>query len=237
MFRPVRTMLLALMLALLSTAHGTGATAAEADPNVNDIVAKTSSTIAAASSIHFSLGVDGDTWVDPGKTIRLLSAEGDLLRPDKVNVQFKVQILGTANATIKMVTIGERSWTTDILTGKWGPAPAEFGYNPAVLFNTNDGLGPVISKLTDLNLDGTEKVNGKQAYKITGTSSQKDIALLSADTMTGSSFKVQIWVDKKNSQLLKITLAEPSDNGKQHPATWTMMISDYNANVTVEAPE
>ncbi|MGI8405973.1 MAG: LppX_LprAFG lipoprotein, partial [Thermomicrobiales bacterium] len=73
--------------------------------------------------------------------------------------------------------------------------------------------------------------------KITGTSSQKDISLLSADTMTGSSFKVQIWVDKENSQLLKITLEEPSNNGKQHPATWTMMISDYNADVTVEAPE
>ncbi len=237
MFRLVRTMSLVLMIALLSTARGAGVAAAASDPNVNDVVAKTSSTIAAASSIHFTLDVEGDTYVDPGETIRLLSAEGDLLRPDKVKVQFKVQILGAANATIKMVTIGERSWTTDILTGKWGPAPAEFGYNPAVLFDTNNGLGPVISKLTDLKLDGTEKVNGREAYKITGTSSQKDISLLSADTMTGSSFKVQIWVDKENSQLLKITLAEPSNNGKQHPATWTMMISDYNADVTVEAPE
>ncbi|MGI8486803.1 MAG: LppX_LprAFG lipoprotein [Thermomicrobiales bacterium] len=212
-------------------------TAAESDPNVSDVVAKASATIAKSSSIHFTLGVDGDSWVDPGKTIKLLSAEGDLLRPDKVNVQFKVQILGTANATIKMVTIGEHSWTTDILTGKWGPAPTEFGYNPAVLFDMNDGLGPVISKLTDVKFAGTEKVNGRPAYKITGTSSQKEIALLSAETMTGSSFKVEIWIDKENSQLLKITLAEPSDNGKQHPATWTMMISNYDADVTIEAPE
>ncbi len=221
---------------LIQAALGTASIAAQSDKDVKDIVTNASSTIASSTSIHFKLQVEGDSFVDPAGTIRLMSAEGDLVRPDKVNVEFQVQILGTANVTIKMVTIGAKSWTTDILTGNWGPAPAEFGYDPTVLFDTNNGLGPVISKLSGLKVEDTEKIDGRSAYRISGIGSKKDIALLTAETMTGSSYKVDIWVDGENSQLLKITLAEPSDNGKKNPATWTMNISNYDADVTVEAP-
>ncbi len=206
-------------------------------PNAHEVIAKASAAMAAASSIHFTLDVKGDTYVDTPGTIRLIHAEGDLLRPGKVSVQFKVQILGTATATIKMITIVDKSWTTDLLTGKWGLAPPEFGYDPSILFDTNNGLGPVISKLTDVKITGTEKVDGRDAYKIAGTSSDTFIGPLTADTMAGTSYAVELWVDKENSQLLKITLAEPENNGKPHPATWTMEISNYNADVKIEAPE
>ena len=230
------TLSLLVVFSLMLAAPGMSPVAAQGEQNVKDIVTGASSTIASSTSIHFTLAVDGDSFVDPAGTIRLISAEGDLVRPDKVNVKFQVQVLGTANVTIRMVTIGAKSWTTDILTGKWGPAPEEFGYDPTVLFDTNNGLGPVISKLSELKVEGTEKVDGRPASRISGIGSKNDIALLTAETMTGSSYKVNIWVDQENSQLLRITLAEPSDNGKKNPATWTMNISNYDADVTVEAP-
>ncbi len=54
--------------------------------------------------------------------------------------------------------------------------------------------------------------------------------------MTGTSFPVEIWIDTKTSKPLKITLAESSDSGKEHPATWTMTLSGYDHDVSIESP-
>ncbi|MGB3306179.1 MAG: LppX_LprAFG lipoprotein [Thermomicrobiales bacterium] len=226
-----------LLLAACGGSGGTGDTTTPTpEPTAGDVIARASTTIANAKSIHFNLKIKGDSYVDPAHTIRLLNAQGDLLRPDKVDVTFQVNLFGASNATIRMITIGDHSWTTDILSGKWGPAPEEFGYNPSVLFDTKNGLGPVIGKLHGVKLEGTEEIGGRTAYKISGVASQDDISVLTAESMSGSSFPVQLWIDTNSSQLLQIVLAEPEDSGKDHPATWTMRISGYDEDVSIESP-
>src|SRR5688572_20819092 len=102
--------------------------------------------LAETPSVHFVLDVEGETFIDTARAIRLLGAEGDLRRPDRVRTTFQAEIMGRA-VTLQLITIGEESWTTNVLTGEWGPAPLEFAYQPDVLFSTEDGIGPIMSRV------------------------------------------------------------------------------------------
>src|SRR5262245_32270791 len=96
-------------------------------PTPAELLAQASRRLAETPSVHFVLTVNGNTFIDTGGRIRLLGAEGDLKRPDRVRTTFQAEVMGRA-VSLQLITIGELSWTTNLLSGKWEPAPLEFAY-------------------------------------------------------------------------------------------------------------
>jgi lipoprotein LprG len=135
-----------------------------------------------------------------------------------------------------MVTIGAESWTTDLLSGNWGPAPVEFGYDPTILFDIQGGLGPVLNRLVDPKLQGEEEIDGRSSYHIDATAEESSIGPLTGDTMHGSPVAVSVWVDEATSDLLQIRLVEPASSGKEQPATWVLTMSDHGESVEIAPP-
>jgi lipoprotein LprG len=240
-FRLARLLLVALILALGLCSNVAAALAADAtatpDDSAHAILERASARLADTQTMQFDLEVDGDSWIDDSHTMRLISARGDLERPDKVDVEFQINLLGAQNVSIRMITIGKKSWTTDLLTGKWGPSPPEFGYNPAVLFDNQKGLGPVAGKLHDPEIAGTEKIGGREAWKITGTVDQKTIEPLTSGVIQGDEIAITLWVDQEKDNILRIDIAEPEIKGKDHPATWTMTLTGHDSDITIKAPD
>lgn len=232
--------LMTLVLVLLTTVCPVPVMAAAAmqdQPDPTTLVKQTSELLAKTQALRFTLSVDGDTYIDDLNQMRLIKAEGALQRPGKVEVEFQIELFGSGNVSIKMITIEGKAYSTDLLTGKWGPAPEEFGYDPALLFDTKGGLGPVVSKLTDTSVTGSETVDGRDCWTLTGTADKASIDFISAGTMIGDAFQARLWIDKENGQLRRIVLAEPANNGKEHPATWTMDLQDYDdSSIDIEAP-
>jgi lipoprotein LprG len=230
---------LASVLVLLSacgTGGGTKETPTPPPPSAQEILTAASQRLAQTQTVHFTLDVQGQTYIDDARTMQLISAAGDLERPGKVSVQFKIKILGAPTISIQMITIGDKAWTTDLLSGKWQPAPKEFGYNPSVLFDTKDGLGPVVGGIQNPRMVGTESVNGTPAYHIRGTVPAAMIGPLTDGTMTGNPITVDVLIGKEKNELLQATLKEPQQAGKKQPAVWTLSVSDYDKNVSIEAP-
>jgi len=210
---------------------------ARGEPEVREILAAASTRLAKIESLHFSLDVEGETFIDEDGAIQLLSAEGDLARPDKTAVEFQVRLLGSTTVSIKMITIGPESWTTDLITGEWGEAPPEFGYNPTILYDNQNGLGPVMGKLDNAGLAGIEEIDGREAYRVTGTASSDVIAPLTAGTMTAKNVGVDLWIDVETSNLLRVRVVEPESEAKEDPATWVLDLSAFNEPVTIEPPD
>ena len=224
---------------ILLTACGGGNDAAIEDAGsvqVADVLHHASERLAATQSMRFDLRIDGETFVDPLNTMQLLSANGTMARPDRVDVEFQVRPLGVGNVTIRMITIGDRSWTTDLLTGKWGKAPEEFGYNPAILYDNQNGLGPVMGKLHDTAIVGTESLGGRETFHVTGAASNDVMDPLTSGTMTGAEIGVELWIDGETWDLLRIVLKEPESAEKSEHATWTMNLSDHDEQVSIEPP-
>ncbi len=231
-------LLAALWVGLALVGCGDDSTEPESETNVTpqEVLATASQRLAETEALHFQLAVEGQTYVDPAGEIQLISAEGDLARPNKVRVQFQVELFGAGNVSIRMVTIGRESWTTDLLSGKWGPAPAEFGYDPTILFDNQDGLGPVMNRLIDPTLSGQDEISGRTSYRIDATANQASIGPLTGETMDGSPVGVTVWIDEATSDLLQVKLVEPASSGKEQPATWVLTMSDHGESVEIVPP-
>jgi lipoprotein LprG len=210
--------------------------AGEPNASVDDILAAASTRMAETQSLRFSLDVEGETFIDPAGSIQLVAARGELARPDKVAVDFQVRLFGTGTVTIKMITVGESSWTTDLLTGDWTIAPPEFGYNPSVLYDNQQGLGPVMGRLQNPALQGREDVGGRDVFRVSGTASEATMGPLTSNTMTGEPVGLQLWIDSQTWDLLRVVVTEPESSGKDDPATWTMNLSNHDEQVSIEPP-
>jgi hypothetical protein len=158
-------------------------------------------------------------------------------RPDRVDVEFQIEVAGAPRVSIRMITVGDESWTTDIVTGRWVQAQEEFGYNPSVLYDNQNGLGPVMGRLSNPELIGVEEVGGGEAYHIRGMATEEVIDPMTMGTMKGSEIEINVWIDGDSWNLVKVTVAEPADEGFESPATWTLSLGDHDEQVTIEPPE
>jgi len=199
------------------------------------ILEAASTRLAETQSVHFTLEVAGDTFIDSGKTIRLLGAEGDLVRPDRVQTTFQAEVLGRA-VSLQLITIGEQSWTTNILTGEWGSAPLEFSYQPDVLFSTQDGIGPVMGRVKDITRAEDEKIDGRDAYHVQAEVDEAIVGPLTYYTIKGSPVTANLWIDRETNDLLRAQLAEPTREDGSEPAIWTLDLSHHGQPVEIEPP-
>lgn len=226
------TLLSATVASAAQPAPGTPAT-----PDAATALLQSASTrLADTPSLHFTIKIDGDAYIDDKNTIRLIEAEGDVVRPDRVIASFKVNVLNTVNASVSMITIGDQHWSTDLITGKWISAPAEFSYDPAKLFDNTVGIGPVMSQVTNATIVGEESMDGHKVTHVHADVPQALIAGITSDTMVGDTISVDLWIDSTSFDLIRVQLAEPKDNGKDHPATWTLDLSKHGEPIQINPP-
>ena len=239
-------LLLALLLSVIAARGGESearqstsiATPAPTPTVVEDILARASARIANTEAVHFTLDIEGNTYIDDANTIQLLEAEGDLVRPDSVSTEFKIRV-ALPTLTIRLIKIGDRAWSTSPITGRWGEAPPEFSYDPGILFDTEDGIGPVMGQVDDPQRLDDEEVEGVEAYHVTGTVERATIDAITGHTMDGSPVAVDLWIDRATDDLIKVRLAEPPIEGEEEDeaATWTLVLSDHGKQVTIEPPD
>ena len=234
-----RTLFSGLSVAALISVAGCGSepqpTPVAATKTPQEILEAASTRLAETGSVHFTLDVSGDTFIDSGKTIRLLGAEGDLVRPDRVQTTFQAEVLGRA-VSLQLITIGEQSWTTNILTGEWGPAPLEFSYQPDILFSTQDGIGPVMGRVEGVTRAPDAPIDGRDAFHLTAGVDESIVGALTYYTIKGSPVTADLWIDRETNDLLRAQLAEPPREDGSEPAVWTLDLSHHGESVEIEPP-
>lgn len=189
---------------------------------------------AKTETAHFKLAVDGDAYIDNAQSIKLLSAEGDIKRPDAVKADAKIDVQIT-QANISLIAIGDRAWMTNFLSGKWEAAPADFSYNPAILFDDQNGIKPILAGLRNPERQGDETVNDRKAHKVTGTVDEQTVDRVTSGSIKGDAIDVTVWVDAKTNDLLRVTLKEP-DSVREKPVEWTLDLSKQGEAVDIQPP-
>jgi len=237
--RPLALVLLVSVVAFFASGAGTVAVAAQATPATPspavELLARASRRLAETETVRFDLSVDGETALDAAGTILLREAEGELQRPDRVRASFQAQVLGQ-NVTLQLITIGAQTWTTDLLTGEWQTAPEEFAYRPSVLFDDQEGIGPVMSSVDQAELLGDDEIDGREAHRVRAVVEESVIGPLTYETMVGSPVTVDLWIDRETDDLLRAELREPPSAEKPNPTTWTLDLYDHGEDLSIEAP-
>lgn len=222
------------------TLFGCGVTAEERvtpppTPTPTELLEMASRRLAETPTVHFVLAVEGETFIDPVANMRLLSAEGDLQRPDRVRTAFQVEVVGRV-ISLHLVSVGDEAWMTNLLTGEWEDAPLEFGYRPDILFSPRDGIGPVMERVQGAERLADEEIAGRAAYHVRATVAQSIVRPLTYNTIKGSPITIDFWIDQETQALLRVRISEPPKSDRPHPAVWTLDFSRHGEAVTIEPP-
>jgi hypothetical protein len=208
------------------------------DPKAQPIVDKARTRLDQVNALHFALGIEGDLYIDTARTQRVRSAEGDLVRPDRVSATAKVSA-GPINATIKFIQIGDDVYMTNILTGKWEKASGGLGYDPRVVFDKDNGVAAILGKVTGWQFVENTKINGVDTQHVHGPVPVQSVNALVANSMRGDTIDVDLYVEGKNNDVVRFVLAEQP--AAVTPGTvasrWTLDLSKQNDNIKIDAPQ
>ena len=124
--------------------------------NPQALLEQSGDVMEALDSFHFQLEhKSGGTPFLSG--LLITDAEGDVVNPDKLSAEFG-GAFGTVYVKSSLVTLGNDSYMTNPLSGRWESVPTEI--SPLGFFNPQLGISAIMSQVTRLSLiSGYEVVN------------------------------------------------------------------------------
>jgi hypothetical protein len=184
---------------------------------------------------HFALAVEGEAYLDSEQSIRLRSAEGEILRPDSVRASARISVM-LLTLDMSMIAVGGEMYMTNFVSGRWERAPDDFSYDPSILFSDTSGIGPVITSLENPVVSGNERIGGNDTRLVSGTVDAATVRDITAGAIQGENIQVTMWIGVETNDIYRVTLSEP-EGVRDEPATWTLELSEHNAPVTIEPPQ
>jgi lipoprotein LprG len=172
----------------------------------------------------------------------LLSASADQMRALKTTKFKEGSAQGTAQVEqfgaaveLSFVIVGDKIYLKGP-TGGYTTLPLALAstiYDPSAILDPERGIAKVLSTAKNGKTEAEESVNGRDAYRV---SAAIDGAVL-ATIVPGTKGEVpaRLWIGKDPKHLLKATFTLAGD-GSSAPGSVTIVFSDFDAPVTINAP-
>jgi hypothetical protein len=219
-------------LTILAGCGGGGSGSSTSSASASAMLATAKQTVDAASSLHFDLSSENAT----GGTVYLKSGNGDAARPSDFGGTFDVYFnIGTI--TIKVVSTAGVFYVQLPFTGSWDKTdPSKYGFaDPGKLLDPNTGLSSLLSHYKTATYAGRDRYHGEllDEIKVTLPGALVGALLTSADTSQDVAGEVGISVD--SGQVRRFVLTGPFFV-KGTDSTYTVVLTDYGAKVTITPP-
>lgn len=231
----ITSLMMVVVLALLGACNDDNDTE-ELPQTPEEILERASDRFSEVDTAQFTLDIEGEVSLGPGGMILLRGAEGEIARPDSAEADASITFGGT-NLAMTLIAINGEQFITDFVTGQWQRAPEGLGYNPAILFDDEEGIAGVLEDIEDPEIAGSESVNGRTAHHIRGSVARETVRPMTAGAFDSDQIDLDIWIAEDNDDVLRIVLHDSPAEGEAEAATWTLQISDQNEPVTIERPE
>lgn len=228
------------------------ASAPQADRSPSEILADASSALAELDSFHLFMemvisAAQGGTSIEFPITL-----QADIQKP--LNSAGSINIdIGFFSIEIKFVTVDGEFYMTDPETGEWvlGANASEFlPLNPSDFADAEYFVGPELLAESDkLTLEGTEEIDGIEAYRITASADGDSVAMFEGIGELDMTF----WIGVEDGLLHRIMangkLAVPDTGTAQSGSLFESLgggdmgfeilieYSDFNVPVQIEPPE
>ncbi len=202
----------------------------------NDIVTRSGQALLQVPSMHFKIDLSGSSVViNQATLLSLRSVEGDFARPDRMGVHLKV-IAAIAAAEMDMIALGNDQYVTDVLTHQWEVLPPQFGFNPAVMFDPQNGLEQTLKAgLDNTQSLGVETIDGVATYHIKGSLDGTRVQIMSGGLLSTGQIDAELWVEGSTFLPRQAILTDRGRDPK-NPTVWTMSFSSFGKTVNITAP-
>jgi lipoprotein LprG len=205
----------------------------------DEIINRSVERMKSLKGFHFLIDRSGEpAYLDAAEQFAFRRAEGEFVSPDKAIASVRIITPGVVGE-IQAVGIGDRYWETNYLTGNWEELPSGIGFNPAVLFDPEVGLQPILQ--SDLNeiivLDPVEieELPDKLLYHLQGKIAGENLYAMSYGLMGPDTMDTEIWIDPNSFDVIRVLITQ-SRPEKTEPTIWQVDFWNFNKVVDIEPP-
>ena len=195
--------------------------------------------MADVDSFHFEMDMTIQAGVEGMSMEILLNMVGDFQLPDRSKGTIEYTLAGL-NIQTEYVQIGTAFYVTDPFTGEW--VAATEGESVMPFDSTTMFLEPALDiQLQGLELLGQETIDGMQTLWVSGL---LPASMFAMGIEGVEALQAELWVGVEDHLLRRMSITgELAGNllgmgsGQPGALSLTMNLSNYNAPVTIEAPE
>lgn len=226
---------IALALALVTVACGGDEPATTLPPEQDEVLDVAATAMAAVEYVHFNIEWAGGAPIEiPDFGADFVDAEGFFAAPGSANGVATLAV-GTARAQLGVISIQGDTWLTEPITGAWMNAPSSFNIDLAVLFDDQEGWGPLISDgLTDVEWLGLEDRGSEPRYRIRATADADRVKTILAGLIPRQEVEIDLWLDTATAHIRE---AELSTVFKGQTSDWLIEFTEYGEPVEITPPD
>jgi hypothetical protein len=211
----------------------TTTTTAQASLTAIQLVSKTSDKLDSINSFHFTLDQTGG-GTPVGMGMEMTKVDGDIVRPDRLKATVTGMVSGLSMG-IQMVSVGEVTYMTNPLTGKWELLPSQFAI--LSVFNPNTGITTIMRGITSLVKLSDEQSAGVICYHVSGTIDSENLSPITGSSVKGTAISVELWVGKDDSLIRSIKLTGKITETEVPGIIRTLNLSNFDESIVIALPQ
>lgn len=197
--------------------------------NPRELFERSGKVMANLDTFRFRLEHEGD-GTPLAKNLVLIRAEGTVVRPDKISIEFSAITSGFVFKS-NLISLGNESYMTNPLNGEWGIVPQEV--SSLRLFDPQAGFAAIMSQVTEARLVSRNDAT----YKLQGKLQAEALAPLFGAVLEGSTVSIEAVIDAERLYLLKATLTGVITPDEPEGVVRVIRISEFNEPVSIEPPD
>lgn len=192
-------------------------------PPADEMLPDAAAAMGEVESVRFDLAVEGDV---PGLDVK--AADGTVTADGSAEGTGTLTAFGM-DIEAEYVIIGEDAWVKGP-TGGFQQIPVGddmLPYDPTLLLDPDSGVAALLEAVESAEPEDTEAVDGVETYRYAVEFDPAAFAtLIPAE---GDWNTATVWFDQETSRVVKAEFS-------QGEATVTLLLSDYDEDVTIDAP-
>jgi hypothetical protein len=201
--------------------------------SVQSYLNRTADAVLALKSTRFSLKREGTPAVlDEKNAITFTAADCAYSAPDRVSCNVKVSLKNGNVLQLTRVWVPEGTFQSNPLTRQFGKAPADSNFNGVVLF-AKTGIPEVLrTAVQKTQVVGRETIENRPTLHLRGEVSGEKLNPLVGSTLKGDvMYPVDLWIDEKSANAVRIHVTEPENNG------WLIELFGTNEPIDIPTPQ
>jgi len=207
-------------------------------PSPQEVASQAGAAMQALESLHFVFERDGaPAFVDAEQSLVFRRAEGDFAAPGRMRATVKILVAGFV-AEVQVISVGEKQWMTNLLSGQWEEVPAGWGLDPAAFFDSQTGIPYLMAHgLTATKLEGPvemEELEGSY-WHLSGETAGEQVASMSGGLIPPGQVEVEAWIDPATYLIHRVHLLLP-ESDPEEPMEWVIEFGAFDEPVEIEAP-
>lgn len=227
-------LLAALFIAGCSSSDDAGQQSSTTEaPTADAVLARSAEAMSAIDTVAFDIERSGAAVaIDDAGVVLFESATGHYSAPASADAVVTVEV-GGMRAEVAAIAIDGSTWITNPLTGAWEAAPDAFSFDPALLFDRDEGWASLLADgISDAEL--VEPVPDEDGrFLVRGTVPAERIAVLTGG-LANQETELDVWIDVDTS---RVAAARFDVAGPDGVTTWDLQLDEYGAEVTITPPE